>query len=121
MRLSHALLSLLAGLAAAAGLAWLVINRPPTNPDIATALVLLTLAVTGLVAPFLGVLHRRIAFGGRPPTVHAALRQGFLLGLAASAVAFLQLRRLLDGTLLLGIAALVVLVEVFMQNRRQKA
>lgn len=121
MDLKASLLSLLAGAAAAAGLAWLVINQPPTNPNVATAIALLVAAVTGLLAPMLGWLHRRVPFGGRPPTARAALRQALLVGLAAGAVALLQLRGLLDGTLLLGILALVVLVEVFMQSRRQSA
>jgi hypothetical protein len=121
MRTGHALLSLLIGLAAAAGLGWLVYSTPPTTPNLATALALLVIAVAGLAAPLLGWLHRRIPFGGRPPTARAALRQALLLGLAAGAIALLQLRSLLDGTLLLGVLALVVLVEVFMQSRRAQA
>lgn len=121
MRTGHALLSLLIGLAAAAGLGWLVYSTPPTNPNLATAIVLLVVAVAGIMAPLLSWLHRRVPFGGRPPTARAALRQAVLLGLAAGAIALLQLRSLLDGTLLLGVLALVVLVEVFMQSRRAQA
>ena len=121
MRTSHALLSLLAGLLAAVGLGWLVYSTPPTTPNVATALVLLVAAVTGLTAPLLGWLHRRIPFGGRPPSARAALRQALLLGLAAGAVALLQLRNLLDGTLLLGVLALAALVELFMQSRQERA
>lgn len=121
MNRQTSLLSLLMGSAAAAGLAWLVINRPPTNPNLATALLLLALAVTGLLAPLLGWLHRRIPFGGRPPSGRAALRQAALLGLAAVALVILHLRELLDGTLVLGVLALVVLVEVFVQSRREPA
>lgn len=121
MDLKASLVSMLAGLAAAAGLAWLVVTQPPTNPNLATAIALLVIAITGLLAPLLSWLHRRIPFGGRPPTTRAALRQALLLGLAAGAVALLQLRSLLDGTLLLGVLALVVLVEVFMQSRRAQA
>lgn len=121
MSLKTSLLSLVVGIAAAAGLAWLVINRPPTTPNLATALTLLALAVAGLLAPLLGWLHRRIPFGGRPPSGRAALRQALLLGLAVALSALLQLRGLLDGTLILGILALVVLVEVFAQSRRAPA
>lgn len=120
MRITTALLLLLLGLAAAFGLGWLIYTTPPTNPNVATAMVLLVTAVTGLTAPLLSWLHRRVPFGGRPPSTQAALRQGLLLGLAAAAVALLQLRGLLDGTLLLGVLALVVLVEVFMQSRRER-
>ncbi len=121
MRTGYALLSLLIGLAAAVGLGWLIYSTTPTNPNLATAIVLLVTAVAGLLAPLLGWLHHRIPFGGRPPTARAALRQGLLLGLAAGLIAILQLRGLLDGTLLLGVAALVVLVEVFLQSRRAQA
>lgn len=120
MDLKASLLSLLAGLVAAAGLGWLVYSTPPTNPNVATAIVLLVIAVTGLLAPLLGWLHRRIPFGGRPPTARAALRQALLVGLAAGGIALLRLRSLLDGTLLLGVLALVVLVEVFMQSRQER-
>ncbi len=121
MRIGHALLSLLVGLAAAVGLGWLIYSTPPTNPNLATALMLLVIAVAGLASPLLGWLHRRVPFGGRPPKARAALRQGLLIGLAAGAIALLQLRGLLDGTLLLGVLALAVLVEVFMQSRRTPA
>lgn len=121
MRTAYALLSLVIGVVAAAGLAWLVAYTPPTNPNLASAIALLVAAVAGLLAPALGWLHRRIPFGGRPPTARAALRQALLLGVAAGLIALLQLRRLLDGTLLLGLLALVVLVEVFMQSRRERA
>jgi len=111
------LVSFMTGLVAAAGLAWLVINAPPTRPNLATALALLVVAGTGLLAPLLHALHGRIPFGGRPPTQRAAFRQALLLSLALAAAALLQLMHLLDGTLLLGIAALVILVEVFAQTR----
>lgn len=118
MNRQTSLLSLLMGAAAAAGLAWLVMNRPPTNPNLATALLLLALAVTGLLAPLLSWLHRRIPFGGRPPSGRVALRQALLLGLTAVLLAMLQLRGLLDGTLVLGVLALAALIEVFAQSRR---
>lgn len=111
------LVSLLVGLAAATGLGWLVINAPPTQPNLATAIALLAMAGTGLLAPLLHLLHGRIPFGGRPPTQRAAFRQALLLSLALAALALLQLARLLDGTLVLGIAALVILIEVFAQTR----
>ena len=110
------LLSLLIGLAAAAGLAWLVIENPPTRPNVALAIVLLVAAATGLLAPLLAWLHRLIPFGGRPPVRRAAFRQAFFIGLALALAALLILVDLLDATLLLGILALVVLLEWLAQT-----
>ena len=111
------LLSWLIGLAAAAGLAWLVIENPPTRPNVALAIVLLVAAATGLFAPLLAWLHRRIPFGGRPPARRAAFRQAFLIGLALALAALLLLVDLMDATLVLGIVALVVLLEWLAQTR----
>jgi hypothetical protein len=110
-------LSWLIGLAAAAGLARLVLETAPTQPNLALALVLLVVAVTGLFAPVLAWLHRRIPFGGRPPVRRAAFRQAFLVGLALALTALLLLADLMDATLVLGIVALVVLVEWLAQTR----
>lgn len=110
-------LSLLIGLAAAAGLARLVLESAPTQPNLAMALVLLVLAATGLLAPPLAWLHRRIPFGGRPPARRAAFRQAFLVGLALVLAALLLLAGLMDATLVLGIVALVILVEWLAQTR----
>jgi hypothetical protein len=110
-------LSWLVGLLAAAGLARLVVATSPTQPNLALALVLLVMAVTGLLAPVLAWLHRRIPFGGRPPLRRAAFRQAFLVGLALALAALLLLANLMDVTLVLGIMALVILVEWLAQTR----
>ncbi|MCB9143007.1 MAG: hypothetical protein H6646_12130 [Anaerolineales bacterium] len=114
-------LSLIAGLAAVYGLTSLVLNLPPTRQNLATFLLLLVIAATGLLAPALAWLHRRIPFGGRPPTRRAAFRQALLIGLALALAAWLQLVGLLDATLVLGITALVILVEVLVQSRQKLA
>ena len=118
MRTRSVLISLFAGLAAGLGLAWLVVNRPPSNPNLVTALTLLALALIGLLTPPLAWLHARLPLGGRGPAARSALRQATLLALVVVLAAVLQLRGLLDGASLLGLAALVVLVELFLQNRR---
>ncbi len=110
------LLSLLIGLSAAAGLAWLVIENPPTQPNVALAIVLLVAAATGLLAPLLAWLHRLLPFGGRPPMRRVAFRQAFLIGLALALAALLLLIDLMDATLVLGIVALVVLLEWLAQT-----
>ncbi len=108
----------LVGLAALAAAVWLVVaGGPPTPQNLALFLALLVPAVMGLSAPFLALLHRRLPFGGRPPTLQAALRQGFLLGLAVAVAGWLQLNRLLDATLVLGLLACVVLIEWLAQIR----
>ncbi|MCB0207034.1 MAG: hypothetical protein KDH89_19620, partial [Anaerolineae bacterium] len=104
-------LSLIAGLAAVYGLVTMVLNTPPTRQNLATFLLLLVIAAAGLLAPVLAWLHRRVPIGGRPPTRRAAFRQALLIGLALALAAWLQLVGLLDATLILGITALVILVE----------
>lgn len=114
-------LSLIAGLAAVYGLVTLVLNTPPTRQNLATFLLLLVIATVGLLGPALAWLHRRLPFGGRPATRRAAYRQAFLVGLAVALAAWLQLVGLLDATLILGITALVILIEVLVQSRRKLA
>jgi len=112
------LLALLVGAAALAGMVWLVVGpEAPSLPNLALFLVLIVPAAAGLLAPVLAWLHRRVPFGGQPPSVRAALRQGLLVGLGLALMAGLQLVRLLDATLILGILALVVLLEVLAQSR----
>lgn len=111
-------LLLLMSVAALAAAVWLVVGpEPPTPVNLALFLILLILAATGLLTPPLAVLHRRLPLGGRPPTPTAATRQAFLLGLGLALAGWLQLARLLDGTLCFGIVALVVLIEVLVQSR----
>lgn len=112
------LLPALMGLAAAAAAAWLVFGpAPPTPLNLILFLALLVPAAGGLLAPVLAALHTRIPFGGRPPSRRVALRQGLLIGLGLAFAAWLQLGRLLDGTLILAILALIVLAEVLIQSR----
>lgn len=111
-------MSLVLGLAALATLVWLVVGpEAPTVPNLALFLVLVVPAVAGLLTPFLAWLHRRTPLGGRPPSPGAALRQGLLLGAAFAVTCWLQLARLLDSTLVLGLLALVVLLEILAQSR----
>jgi hypothetical protein len=110
--------SLLLGLAALGILVWLVFGpEAPTVPNLALFLVLVVPAVAGILTPFLAWLHRHTPLGGRPPALGAALRQGLLLGIAFSVTCWLQLARLLDSTLVLGLLALVVLLEILAQSR----
>jgi hypothetical protein len=108
----------LMGLAALATALWMVLGgAAPTPQNLALFLALLIPAVTGLLAPFLALLHRRLPLGGRPPTMRAALRQAFLVGVAIAVAGWLQLNRLLDATLVIGLVACVVLVEWLAQSR----
>ncbi|MEA3337670.1 MAG: hypothetical protein U9R25_17370 [Chloroflexota bacterium] len=109
---------LLMGIAAVAAMVWLVVGpEPPTPQNLALLLVLIIPAATGLLAPFLGWLHRRMPIGGSPPTTTAAIRQGFLVGVGMALMGGLQLAGLLDPTLILGIMALIVLTEALLQSR----
>jgi hypothetical protein len=108
----------LMGGAALAAVVWLVVGgTSPTPVNLAFFLILLVAAMTGLLAPIMGWVHRWLPIGGQPPTITAATRQAFLVGLGVAVAAWLQLNRLLDGTMALGIVAFVVLAELLIQSR----
>ncbi|MER2600108.1 MAG: hypothetical protein ABTQ73_11365 [Caldilineales bacterium] len=120
MRLRSLLPAFLLGLAALAALAWLVMNRVPDSRSFTVALLLLVMACTGLLAPLLAWLQRRVPIGGATSGSRIALRQAFWLGLAVATLVFLQWRGLLNSTLVLGIGVLVLLLEVFAQSGRNQ-
>lgn len=112
------ILVVLMGVAAVAAAIWMVAGgAPPTPQNVALFLVLLIPAITGLFAPILALVHRRLPLGGQPPTMKAAVRQAFLVGVALAVAGWLQLNRLLDATLVVGIVACVILAEWLVQSR----
>lgn len=108
----------LMGLAALLGAIWLVISgAPPTMFNLALFLVLLVAAVTGLLTPLLAIFYHWLPPAGRTVSFRLVTRQALLVGLALGIAGWLQLNRLLDGILILGLIALVVLVELLLRSR----
>lgn len=113
-------------------LGYLLQNIPPTSSDghkdlpvIALFLVALTLLVTGVGTLTALRLHQRWpAIGGTqrhaPAKPETALRQGFLLSVATTAIALLMLLHTLDITFILVTFLLLGLVEAYLQNRQTR-
>ena len=110
-------------------LGYLLQNIPPTAPDgqwelpvIALFIAALALLVSGVGALIALRLHQRWpTIGGAQrqasPKPETALRQGFLLSVAITAIALLALLRILDLTFILVTFLLIGLVEAYLQNR----
>jgi len=113
-------------------LGYLLQNIPPTRPDGKWDLPIITLFMAALALLVSGVgalvalrLHQRWpAMGGaqrqatlRPET---ALRQGFLLSGAVTAIALFALLHMLDITFILVICLLLGLMEAYLQNRQRR-
>jgi len=82
--------------------------------------VLLYMAIAGSSIPFLKLLNRR--FSGRrfaPPPDWVSLRQSLWLGLYVCICAWLQIPRVLNGTLAFFLALSVIVIEIFLRLRER--
>ena len=108
------------GLLGWAGLAALVYVTPPEPRYQLLAILLLVVAVIGTTAPIWGRIQMRITPKmDRKALPGIALRQAVWTGLIAGSVVVLQLSDLLDGIMILVVVVLFVLLETFLQQRRQ--
>jgi len=111
------ILSLLIGLLSGAGLAALVYYEPPTSLFRALALALIILTVAGLIGPVLGVILRKImpkADAGRMTMM--GLRFGLWLGIFIASLVLLKMLHFMDSVLILAILALLMMIEMFLQQ-----
>jgi hypothetical protein len=133
LRKPAALLTLLAALGGAAGLAYVLAAIPPyeANGDLSVTALLLFFGCLFLLAAGLGalgalIIHQRWpALAGRrqrlrpgsPPPVEAALRQGILFGLVVAVLLALSILRVLDITFAIVTILLAGLIEAYAQTR----
>ncbi|NOX62902.1 MAG: hypothetical protein GXP42_13310 [Chloroflexi bacterium] len=114
------ILSWLFAALAGAGLVMLIWRFPPVDGLVALALLLLFLAIAAGSAPIWYRVQQRwspkTATGSLP---YIATRQGVWTGLFVSMVIFLRIFRLLDWVLVFVLFTLLVMTEVFLQQRRQ--
>lgn len=115
-----ALLSLLIALLAGIGLAALANYTKPNSLAIILAGPLLVLLVGGLSMPVWLLAQRRLT--PKLPTrllVRTALREGLWSGLYVTLLAGLRVFGYLDWVMVLVLAALFIMLELFLQQRQQ--
>jgi hypothetical protein len=111
-------LCLLAGLAAWAGLGFLILLRPPDALAQAAFYTLFFVAVTGTAMPVVRLLHRAFPVtSGRRRGRSASLRQSIWVGLFATTVLGLRAARLRDIALIVILGTILVLLESFFQQQ----
>jgi len=96
------------------GLVVLIINLPPNLGPRWLFFFLLTLALCGTFLPVVYFFHRR--FPSRPPVEGSViLREALWFGIYASAIAWLQLGKMLSPVLALFMAIIFILIEVLLR------
>ena len=82
--------------------------------------MLIVIAITGTTAPLWGRIQQRLTPDIEDETLRwTALRQGLWLGLFVAALIFFRISGLLDWILVLVLGFLFVLLETFLQQRKQ--
>ncbi len=99
------------------GLGYVILTQSPSPLTKALFFPLLFLAVASVIIPCLVWLRRRLGQEDEPGVV---LRQGAWAGLYVSLCAGLQLARLLDAIVALVLAAIFVLLEMFLLQRPER-
>jgi hypothetical protein len=110
-------LVLVVGAGSCGGLGYLVVTQPPTFWTKLLLFPLLFLAAASLAVPGLAWLRRKIAHVQEPGVV---LRESAWVGLYACFVAALQLGRMLNTAVALVLAAIFILLEMFMLQRPER-
>ncbi len=113
--------SLLIGLLSLAGLGALIYLEPPNNTRIALGLALVVLAAMGLTAPIWRQIMKKVTpkSSDREVTL-VGLRLGLWTGIFLASIAVLKLINFLDRVLVLAILALLIMIEMFLQQNAAK-
>ena len=113
-------LSVVSGFAAVASwlaLAYMVLTQRPSLLMQVLFFPLLFVAVTSVAVPTIGWLRTRTRYGGEPGVT---LREATWLGFYVSFCALLQAVRMLDLVVALVLAAILVLLELFLLQRPER-
>lgn len=105
-----------------AGVAWvllyrLIVGSPPLAFQRWLFFILLYVAVTGTVLPFIWYLNQR--FSRRPTGGGIILRQGMWFGLFSVTATWLQMTRALTGPIAFFLALSMVVIEAFLRIRER--
>ncbi len=110
-------ISLMVGALSGAGLIALVYYEPPTGAFTALALLLVVLSVTGLSGPVWGVVLRRVMPKTADRTVMMmGMRFGLWGGIFLASFVLLNILGYMDSVLVLAILALLIMIEMFIQQ-----
>jgi hypothetical protein len=106
-----------------AGLSWvllyrLVIGSPPLAFARWLFFILLYMAITGTVLPFIWYLNRRFS-RFYPATGGILLRQSMWFGLFTVTAAWLQMTRALNGAIAFFLALSMIVIETFLRLRER--
>ncbi len=101
------------------GLWILLTSMLPTAAPLWFFFVLLYLAVTGTVLPFVRFLNMRFAREDRSPSDGVILRQSIWVGLFVVACAWLQIPRVLNPVIAFFLGLSLIAVEGFLHIREQ--
>jgi hypothetical protein len=82
-------------------------------------LILLYIAVTGTVLPFIWYLNNRFS-NGRPVMGGTILREGMFCGLFFITITWLQMIRALNGALAFFLALAFIVIEIFLRVRERQ-
>ena len=109
--------SLVTGALASAGLAALVIYMPPTTVWTALALALIVVIVMGFSAPvWRAVLHRFMPKKDAREITILGFRFGLWSGIFIASIFLLRIMGFTDRVLILAILALLIMIEMFLQQ-----
>ena len=105
------------GLSAIAGLVWLVNRYPPTGMALVAFFPLAFLAVVGSTCPVMSFLNGRFFGAGR---VKDALRQSLWAGVIVTLCLWLRVMEAFSWSVAALLAAVFVLIELFIRRTRQQ-
>lgn len=101
-------------------MAALINYTKPNSSEIVLAAPLVVLTVAGLTTPLWLLLQRRLVPGlPARPLVRAALREGLWTGLYMALVVGLRVFGYLDWLMMLVLATLFIMLELFLQQRQR--
>lgn len=112
-----AFLGALVSLAATGGLAWVISRYPPTGMALVAFFLLIFLAATGLACPVMAFLNYRFAGLDRSTD---ALRQSVWVGLLVALGLWLRAMGVLTWMVLILLAAVLALAELFILRTRKR-
>jgi hypothetical protein len=113
--------SLLVGVASLAGLAALINLEQPSKWLIGLGLLLVVLAMLGFTAPVWRLIMKKVSPKSSSSEVTVmGLRLGLWSGIFVASVILLRILNFMDRVLILAVLALLIMIEMFLQQNAAK-